>query len=1123
MLDTKTRTTNDQMKNESTDCSANFSDTKIDCEFTSLDPMNIVSEQKMTRNPSYSYAHGKYVDNEQETVAAPTTQYSSNIQCGNVSMMESKPEVEQHVSLQQPQCFTEPIYAPKVRSQLESHQPRIPVGKNLGNDTKPSAGHQMYVQVLPTEPLTSNRAPHLNHSSKSTLPKSKAPQNLQEVTIQYADESKNNLHDNQYEHMIADISLPSELSSSSIYGQLGGPRKPTSASTFRDNARRQDRMSGYLCSRISWSRREEQAATCLQRWWRIQRSLIRLRQLHSTNAGNITTIDVLTALAPCLPLLPLTPTDLRTEKQLQTVRSAVSRCLRVTSQLQEEVDQLDLQIGLLLSNTMSIQDSSSYLGITPATVSCSINASEVLDPLACVGGTNNASSARKNSIKKDTKETERRGTMTAATGLKALRKCSRERLQGYQQLFYLLQTEPRYLATLIFALLSVKNTHFVEGVVFSLYNYGANDRDNFLLINLFKTALEEEIRCKVLRISDIVSGEPLVIKMIVSFVRKGPCRAALREILGPLVTQVLKDPQLNLNTNPVEIYQNWLNEIEMETGCSSGSPYNVSAEEALKHTTVATRLQNTLTTLTRLTSTFCNTITSSIQKLPYALLYLAGVMRKALSNRFPHILDKEILKVVGSLIYYRYINSAIVAPDAFDVISVSPGEQLNSRQRRNLATIAKTLQAAATKRGFGNDTPYLCSLNTHLVTWHESLRQFFDSCCRVPGPDAVFAVTQYSEAALIFRPQIHITLQKLYETHCLVLENRTLLAPDAADPLHAVLNDLPLPDLPSMGDPTGKTEVYLTLTNKFGYSDPTTNEVTSITKDSHTKLFDKSKQLVVDVLLCYTFGDRGASPIDWSCVTLQSIVSSSTFPAQEKHYALLKTIIDNTSDTLHAAKTRLSHNLRRLQTLGLANPQDGFLSLLRAVTTDVLSQRNYRTSRSKELSRLSLALAQLQEKEQFMRDQRQSYITYLTTCRANMMQCFRGKARRRGNGAAVTYSGKKLVEKGVLVSIKDFSTTEYSGAAFVFSRADPLYMESIKSKSKKAPSTPSKLTEAEREERQNRSNADRGIEPINDDEDDSGTTATATNGGLFSVTVKYRGVVVDTIRISIQVTLRYTF
>ena len=81
-------------------------------------------------------------------------------------------------------------------------------------------------------------------------------------------------------------------------------------------------------------------------------------------------------------------------------------------------------------------------GATTGSVSCT--AEELLDPLACVASP--ASSSKK------------RHTLTAATGLKALRKHSHDRLQGYQHLFYLLQTEPRYLATLIFALPSAKTT-----------------------------------------------------------------------------------------------------------------------------------------------------------------------------------------------------------------------------------------------------------------------------------------------------------------------------------------------------------------------------------------------------------------------------------------------------------------------------------------------------------------------------------------------------------------------------------------------------------------------------------------------------------------------------------------
>jgi hypothetical protein len=40
----------------------------------------------------------------------------------------------------------------------------------------------------------------------------------------------------------------------------------------------------------------------------------------------------------------------------------------------------------------------------------------------------------------------------------------------------------------------------------------------------------------------------------------------------------------------------------------------------------------------------------------------------ALKKKFPGVADKDVLKVVGNLIYYRYINSAIVAPDVFGVI-----------------------------------------------------------------------------------------------------------------------------------------------------------------------------------------------------------------------------------------------------------------------------------------------------------------------------------------------------------------------------------------------------------------------------------------------------------------------
>ena len=430
---------------------------------------------------------------------------------------------------------------------------------------------------------------------------------------------------------LADLSIMQENNTCDNMNTDIRLRTKSSCSNINDSVRKRNFRS-YVASasfrRKKWTMREIQAVICIQRWWKIEMALKNLRELYEAcNEGKLVHhTTLMKALAPCLPILPLTPTDLHTEKQLQIIRSAITRCLRSTGHLQVDIDQLDLKIGLLLSNTMSIKDPLYNPTTFEATTVCSANG-DVLDSLAC--GVNN-----KNDTYKKKPSAERRGTIDATLGLKALTKCSRDRLQGYQHLFYLLQTEPRYLATLIFALPTAKTTRFVENVVFSLFNYGANDRDNFLLINLFKTALEEEIRSKVVRLGDIVSGDPLVIKMIVSFVRKGPGRPALREILSPLVSQVIKDPQLVLNTNPVEIYQSWLNEQEMETGNSIGLPYNVSPDEALSHKVVYNRLATTISTLTRFTTSFCSAIADSRHQMPYALLYLAGVMKDALRARF---------------------------------------------------------------------------------------------------------------------------------------------------------------------------------------------------------------------------------------------------------------------------------------------------------------------------------------------------------------------------------------------------------------------------------------------------------------------------------------------------------
>lgn len=71
---------------------------------------------------------------------------------------------------------------------------------------------------------------------------------------------------------------------------------------------------------------------------------------------------------------------------------------------------------------------------------------------------------------------------------------------------------------------------------------------------------------KVDQIQDIVTGNPTVVKMVVSFNRGARGHNALRQLLAPVVKDIIEDKNLGINTNPVDVYKAWVNQLETATG-----------------------------------------------------------------------------------------------------------------------------------------------------------------------------------------------------------------------------------------------------------------------------------------------------------------------------------------------------------------------------------------------------------------------------------------------------------------------------------------------------------------------------------------------------------------------------
>lgn len=63
-----------------------------------------------------------------------------------------------------------------------------------------------------------------------------------------------------------------------------------------------------------------------------------------------------------------------------------------------------------------------------------------------------------------------------------------------------------------------------------------------------------------------MTGNPLVLKMALNYTKQLNGQRALRKILGPIIERLLSDKSINIETNPVDIYKCWRNQLEMETG-----------------------------------------------------------------------------------------------------------------------------------------------------------------------------------------------------------------------------------------------------------------------------------------------------------------------------------------------------------------------------------------------------------------------------------------------------------------------------------------------------------------------------------------------------------------------------
>jgi Ras GTPase-activating-like protein IQGAP2/3 len=244
-----------------------------------------------------------------------------------------------------------------------------------------------------------------------------------------------------------------------------------------------------------------------------------------------------------------------------------------------------------------------------------------------------------------------------------------------------------------------------------------------------------------------------VSRMMTTYTRRGPGQLYLKNILGNRINSLIEHSDLNLEINPLKIHEE-LSKLEEEKDPSGEIKPGVTAEEAAQNKNVQEAIPPRVAILMQLANSFLNTIIESLDQVPYGIRWICKQIRSLTRRKYPDANELAVCTQIGGFFFLRYINPAVVTPQAYMLIDNCPEEQ----PRRTLTLIAKMLQNLANKPSYAKE-PYMSHLQPFIDTNKSRLNAFLNRLCEVPDFYDTLEV-QHLATGLIVDGSIHCSVKE---------------------------------------------------------------------------------------------------------------------------------------------------------------------------------------------------------------------------------------------------------------------------------------------------------------------------------------------------------------------------
>lgn len=635
--------------------------------------------------------------------------------------------------------------------------------------------------------------------------------------------------------------------------------------------------------------------------------------------------------------------DFNEEVEFERLRKTVVQQVRQNEMLEQYIDQLDIKIALLVKNKITLD--------------------EVVRHQHNYGGHTGTLLANSSMISANQFD------------LKALNKSSRKKLDLYQQLFFNLQTQPQYLARLFKRVredgTAEKECKRIEHLMMGLFGYAQKRREEYYLLKLVARSIKEEIdTCA--SIQEYLRGNFFWSKLLSNYTRSPRDRKYLRDLLGPLIRDnIVEDPDLDLESDPMQIYRSSISNEELRTGQPSRRPRDIPRELAIKDPETRELFIDHLRDLREICDQFFIALEDLLPRLPYGLRYLCQQMFQSLCQHFKREPQQNLLHMVTNWFWKFYLYNALTSPENVGVTE----KQLSPLQKRNLGEVAKVLGQVASGRHFGGDNVYLQPLNAFIGESIERLTHIMRDLIAVPDPESTFDIDEFNDLYAKNRPTLYIKMTDIFAIHNLIAGELPFICPNRDDTLREIMQDLgSAKNNENEMTATGSSDIQMFLTPKLhDVEDP----------EAQTKaLFMETKRCVLYIIRVQSGTNlleilvKPISPEDerkWEMVLREDFAGND----HTKGAYSDANMIDVTRMSYYELKRTALENVMRLEHMGRISKHNYYQDVLNAIALDIRTKSRRRIQRQRELEGVRMTLGNLHEKAKYLEQQRKSYDDYI--------------------------------------------------------------------------------------------------------------------------------------------------